>query len=100
MLHYWYMWSKVLDYNYEVVSDSCAASQLDEMVAVTGRYKDKLTRIRESMLRLAERSAALRARAERLQEAKQAQALQREVKRSAHQEREQQMIAKNDSDSN
>jgi hypothetical protein len=41
-------------------SDSVESSQLEEMVSVTSLYRDKLTRIKESMLRISERSANLR----------------------------------------
>jgi hypothetical protein len=42
------------------ISEACESSKLDEMVAVTSLYKSKLSKIKESMLRISERSASLR----------------------------------------
>jgi hypothetical protein len=42
------------------ILEACESSKLDEMVAVTGLYKSKLSKIKESMLRISERSASLR----------------------------------------
>jgi hypothetical protein len=47
-------------YTFILFSDSVESSQLEEMVSVTSLYRDKLTRIKESMLRISERSANLR----------------------------------------
>jgi len=69
---------------------------LPEIISITAHYKDRLDNLKVSMLSLTERSSRLRERAAKLQERKQLQALSRESKRAANQEREQHLIAKND----
>jgi len=81
------------------ISQSVQETNLEEMVSVTEHYKDKLLNLKSCMGQLTDRSVRLRDRANRLQEVKQQQALNRESKRAAHQQRETQLIAKNDTDS-
>ena len=64
------------------------------MVNITGIYRSKLDRIREEMGTLSARSARLRQRAARLQEAKQRESMEREVQRDKDRVREKELIAK------
>jgi hypothetical protein len=67
---------------------------LQHMVAATLDYRNRLVRVREEMVVLGERSAGLRARAARLQEAKQEEAMHREVRRAGERRREEELVAR------
>ncbi len=76
---------------FETVEEEC---KLDNMVQKTKLYRDKLASLQKEMVSLSERSAQMRNRAMKLQEAKQAEALKREQRRQNEQEREEALVAK------
>jgi len=78
----------------EKLNGARAESGLEHMAAVTAEQRNRLVRLKEEMAGLGERSTRLRLRATRLQEAKQEEAMQREVRRDGDRRREEELIAK------
>ena len=76
------------------LNEERAQHRVEQMVSITGIYRSKLNRIREEMGTLSARSARLRQRAARLQEAKQKESMEREVQRDKDRVREKELIAK------
>lgn len=68
--------------------------KLSEMVGKTRQYQEKLQNLQKEMSALSERSASMKARAMKLQEAKHKEALKRELKRQQELEREEALIAR------
>jgi hypothetical protein len=68
--------------------------QIEEMIAKTKAYLEKLVSLQKEMGAAGERAAAMRARAMKMQEAKQKEALKREQKRQKDAERDEQLVAK------
>ncbi len=67
---------------------------LNEMIGRTRAYHEKMVSLKKEMASLGERAGTMKARAMRLQEAKQKEALKREQKRQKEAEREEQLVAK------
>ena len=67
---------------------------LQEMIDETRKYHNKLEMAKRDMALISERSKEMRARAMRLQELKQKEALKREHKRLKEREREEMLLAK------
>lgn len=78
----------------EKLNGARAESGLEHMAAVTAEQRNRLVRLKEEMAGLGERSTRLRLRATTLQEAKQEEAMQREVRRDGDRRREEELIAK------
>ena len=78
----------------EILDKERDERRLEQMISVTNIYKTKLDKIKEDMEMLTNRSARLRQRAERLQEEKQRESLEREVRRDKERIREKELIAK------
>jgi len=78
----------------EKLNGARAESGLEHMAAVTAEQRNRLVRLKEEMAALGERSTRLRLRATRLQESKQEEAMQREVRRDGDRRREEELIAK------
>jgi hypothetical protein len=68
--------------------------KLQEMIQKTRQYHQKLTNLQKEMLTLSDRSNNMKSRALKLQEAKQKEALQRELKRQDDFDREEALVAK------
>ena len=67
---------------------------IQDMVQKTRQYHQKLTNLQKEMVNLSDRSESMKSRALKLQEAKQKEALKRELKRQADFEREEALVAK------
>ena len=78
----------------EALNEERAQCRLEQMVSVTNIYKSKLDRIRADMDSVGARSAKLRQRAVMLQEEKQRESMEREVRRDKERVREKELIAK------
>ena len=67
---------------------------MQEMIQKTRQYHQKLTNLQKEMLTLGDRSNQMKSRALKLQEAKQKEALKRELKRQDDFDREEALVAK------
>ena len=67
---------------------------MQEMIQKTRQYHNKLTHLQREMVTLSDRSSQMKSRALKLQEAKQKEALKRELKRQDDFEREEALVAK------
>lgn len=68
--------------------------KISDMIQKTKQYQQKLSGLQKEMVTLSERSANMKTRAMRLQEAKQKEALRREQKRQQAAEREEALVGK------
>ena len=68
--------------------------KIEEMIQKTRQYHQKLTNLQKEMVTLTDRSGNMKSRALKLQEAKQKEALRRELKRQDDFEREEALVAK------
>lgn len=68
--------------------------KISDMIQKTKQYQQKLSGLQKEMVTLSERSANMKTRAMRLQEAKQKEALRREQKRQHAAEREEALVAR------
>ena len=68
--------------------------KIEEMIQKTRQYHQKLTNLQKEMVTLTDRSSNMKSRALKLQEAKQKEALRRELKRQDDFEREEALVAK------
>jgi len=68
--------------------------KMQEMIQKTRQYHQKLTNLQKEMLSLGDRSNQMKSRALKLQEAKQKEALKRELKRQDDFDREEALVAK------
>lgn len=68
--------------------------KIHEMIQKTRNYQMKLVNLQKEMVSLSERSASMTSRALKLQEAKQKEALKRELKRQEQLEKEEALVAK------
>ena len=68
--------------------------KVSAMVSKTRHYQEKLQNLQKEMSTLSERSSSMKARAMKLQDAKQKEALKREQKRQQDLEREEALVAR------
>ena len=68
--------------------------KIEEMIHKTRQYHQKLTNLQREMVTMSDRSVNMKSRALKLQEAKQKEALKRELKRQDDFEREEALVAK------
>ena len=78
----------------EKFTKSANQFRLQDLIDTTQFYHEKLVNLKREMATLSERSASMKQRGLRLQEAKQKEALRRELKRQKDQELEDHLVAK------
>ena len=78
----------------ERLNEGRAKYGVEHMLTLTSIYRSKLVKVKEDMQMLAERSAKLRKRAIKLQEEKQKESMDREMRRAKEKQREKELIAK------
>jgi len=78
----------------EKLNEERGMHKVEQMISITGIYKNKLDKIKDDMVAISARSARLRQRASKLQEEKQLESMEREVRRDTNRIRESQLIAK------